>query len=246
MVRRRRALRGAERLDDLTRGRGVGRDDPRVRGHAARHDPQRRPRRAAVRSGRADVGRRDPDADRRPHQRADASRRGRGALCGGAAGAVHRPGRLAATGLPAGDVADAAGDAGDDAARAEPRAAHLAGDDGRRTRPRAQQPRRRGAPDRLRSRRRARDPQPLDRGVRRVGDRARAGRRPGRPADAGAAVLREPHRVRRAGRGRPRGRVAGRAARKPARRSRGRWPSPTRPPASTGRSCSRSPTPPGR
>ena len=36
------------RCDGLTGGRGVARDDPRLRGHAARHDPQRRPRGAAV------------------------------------------------------------------------------------------------------------------------------------------------------------------------------------------------------
>ncbi len=49
----------------------------------------------------------------------------------------------------------------------------------------------------------------LDRSVRRVGDRARAGGRARRPADARAAVMREPDCARRAGRGRPRGRVAG-------------------------------------
>ena len=151
-----------------------------------------------------------------------------------------------ATGLPAGDVADAAGDAGDDPARAEPRAADVAGNDGRRPGPRAQQPRGRGAAHRRRSRRRARDPQQLDRRVRRVRDRARAGGRARRPADARAAVVREPDRARRAGRRRPRGRVAGRARGRRARPSRGRWPSPTRPPGSTGRSSSRSPTRPAR
>ncbi len=92
----------------------------------------------------------------------------------------------------------AAGGRADHRDGAEPRAARVAGHDGRRARARAQQPGLGGEAGRRRSRRGARGALLDDRHVRRVGDRARAGRAAGRvPAPGARGARRVARRCRR-------------------------------------------------